>query len=85
MAGTGLTAGQARCKSVIADFIAKNGVAPSRLELAAGLGLKSIGHVNNLIDQLVERGHAKRLVHRPRGLVLIHDICPCCGHERQAA
>lgn len=67
----GLTAHQKRVLEYLAEFIAKNGIAPTYDQIAAHLGLASKSGVHRVITELEERGAIQRLPNRARSITII--------------
>ena len=66
-----LTAEQRRALQIIVARLDAGGNAPTRLELAAELGLRSKSGTQRLVDALVERGYLRRLPYRARALEVV--------------
>lgn len=66
---------------IIVAHVTAHGLAPSRNEMRVALGLKSAGHVNRMVDGLVDMGFLTRAVRRPRGIELAqsehHHLANC--------
>ena len=73
-----LTASQEQCLDIIIQFIAKNGHAPTRQELAEQLSQKSANGVNQKLRQLQDKGYIEiRPARKKRNIVVLR------GSERQ--
>lgn len=64
----GMTEVQAGCFKYVRDRIAADGVAPSYREIANHLGLRSLGRVSKIIDELEKRGAVRRIEGKARAL-----------------
>jgi SOS-response transcriptional repressor LexA len=68
----------------VAAFIEEKGFAPSFVEIAAGLGYKSLATVHKHLVELARSGYIKRERYA-RGIILVRkrmkrgDSCPTCG------
>ena len=51
-----LTARQQEVFDWVAEYITTNKIAPTRREIAAGVGLSSVGTTNDMVGRLVDRG-----------------------------
>jgi SOS-response transcriptional repressor LexA len=70
-----LTAKQLAMKRFIQGYIeAHDGVSPSFIEIAVGLGTKSKGWVKAAITGLVERGHLQIIPNRARALGVTQQV-----------
>lgn len=78
----GLTRAEAACLEFIQAFYAREGVMPSRREMAAGLEFKSTSGAARLVEGLINRGRLRRLSKRARALALVTTVhCPNCNHS----
>jgi SOS-response transcriptional repressor LexA len=78
----GLTRAEANCLEFIQWFHAREGIMPSRREIAAGLDFRSTAGAARLVDALVEKGRLRRLSSRARALGFVtHIHCPNCNHS----
>ena len=76
-----MTPVQHRVVSVIAGFWAQHGHAPSYDEIVTIAGLRSKGHLSEMVGRLVQSGHLRRLPHRARSLEAVKTVtCPNCSH-----
>ena len=67
-----LTESQGQCLDIIVQFIAKNGCAPTRQELAEQLKQKSINGVNQKLKQLQEKNYIEiRPARKKRNIVVL--------------
>lgn len=64
----GLTAKQAAVLDACTDYVEANGFPPTRRELAAALGYRSVGSVQFHLDALARKGLVSRDPQRPRAL-----------------
>lgn len=71
VAPAGLTPAQADVLAVIRRLLSEKGYSPSYREIAEGVGLKSIGHLTQIIDGLEERGYIRRIPDRARSIQII--------------
>jgi SOS-response transcriptional repressor LexA len=77
----GLTRAEADCEAFIRAFRAREGVMPSRREIAAGLNYRSTSMAARLVAGLVEKGRLYRVPRRARALALADVVhCPKCLH-----
>jgi len=67
----GLTQGQSKTLGFIAAYIAKNGIAPSYQEMAAGLNLKSKARIYDHVTSLKERGYIDYSPKRARSITVL--------------
>jgi len=70
MTRAALTGREGRVLEAIRSAIARDGVAPSRVELMQALGFKSRSSAQALVDRLVLKGWLERRSFRARGLAL---------------
>lgn len=66
----------AQALAFIQRFVQARGIAPSFAEIQEALSLKSKSNVARIVDQLVERGHVKRIRHRARCIELAESHQP---------
>jgi SOS-response transcriptional repressor LexA len=77
----GLTRAEADCLAFIRAFNAREGVMPSRREIAASLNYRSTAAAARLVDALVGKGRLHRAPKRARALALADTVyCPKCNH-----
>ncbi|WP_156840267.1 LexA family protein [Novosphingobium aquimarinum] len=70
-----LTFRQQQLLRFIAGYVeANSGIAPTRIEMARGLGCRGKGTVNRLVDALEERGAIRRLRRRGRAIEVLVDV-----------
>jgi len=69
-----LTPRQHDALGFIAGYIARNGGAPTYVEIGAGIGLRSKGGVAALVYGLVARGRLRKLNNSNRSLTLCDDL-----------
>lgn len=72
----GLTQRQARAKAFIKQHIAARGIAPTFDEIRSGLGMKSKAQVSDILTDLQERGHIRRVAGAHRSIELIDEGAP---------
>lgn len=72
----GLTVRQRDCFEFIERFIAEQKHPPSRREIAKGLGIKSGGRINCLLEGLKERGWITYQPWRARSIVIVPETPP---------
>jgi repressor LexA len=66
-----LTPMQRRAFELIAQRLGAEGVAPTRTEMMAALGLRSKSGAQRLVEALIERGYLRRLPHRARAIEIL--------------
>lgn len=66
-----LTRQQCHALSIIDARIAMSGVAPTLVELASAMGLRSKGNAHRLLLQLEHRGYIQRLPCRARAMEVV--------------
>lgn len=71
-----LTARQSDTLAFIAAFQDEKGFGPSYREIAAGIGVTSIGSVHRLMLGLEERGAIRRLYDRARSVEVVKQLGP---------
>ncbi|WP_298800029.1 hypothetical protein [uncultured Devosia sp.] len=85
----GLTPRQQECLVFIRSHLSAYGIAPSCEEIRVAMDLTSKGRVGRLLDNLVERGHVRRLKNRARGIELLSHPADCdcavCSDSRYIA
>lgn len=70
-----LTQRQKNVLTFIRDYQKRaGGVTPSRREIAAGVNLKSVGNIVEVIDALEERGFIRRLAGRARAIEILKPV-----------
>lgn len=74
MGFAGLTESCAKALDFVQGFIDTHGWSPSIQEITDGVGWKSKGHTNIVIDMLVERGYLARIPRRNRSLTVLHSV-----------
>jgi SOS-response transcriptional repressor LexA len=84
MARYSLTKSQRECFEVIEQLIAEKGEGPSVRELQAALGLKSPGHVTEMLASLKERGWITYLPHKARSIVVVPQGGAPLGYQLPA-
>lgn len=67
----GLTQRQGDVLAFVRAYVASKGRPPALREIAAGIGIRSIGRIHELLCALETRGHIKTLAGKTRSLVLI--------------
>lgn len=65
-----LTPRQREVFEFIRRHIAKHGTAPSVREIAAGVGLSSIGATHRLVSSIIDRGYLNRVHRQQRSIAL---------------
>lgn len=71
VAPAGLTPVQADVLAVIRRLLNEKGYSPSYREIAEGVGLKSLGRVSRIVQDLEERGCIRRLPNHGRSIQII--------------
>lgn len=69
-----LTRAQADALRFIAGHVEAKGYAPSRVEIAAGLGMTTKSGPQRLVDGLKERGAIRSLSHRARAIEIMEPV-----------